>query len=211
MKRALIYSAACAAVFSTAPVTANPPIYIPVFKKLPGRMGNCVQLQVDAFTARQLTARPDFQGGHCVDNGYPISAPVPPVMVATPGGQASGRVFTKVPRDEMYDEDDDDLFQGAGAPTRPGLPIFGGDDDDFMQGPGNASPFGPFGGDDDDDINVGKVKGIVDKFKKIKGMFDKNDDDDEEVGWFGRNHCLNKCYESTNGLNCKSRCRNRRL
>merc|ERR1719313_998417 len=116
-------------------------------------------------------------------------------MVATPGGQASGRVFTKVPRDEMYDEDDDDFFQGAGAPTRPGLPIFGGDDDDFMQGPtgpgslspffggddddfmqgpgngpmqgpGNASPFGPFGGDDDDDINVGKVKGIVDKFKK---------------------------------------------
>merc|ERR1711968_378015 len=48
-----------------------------------------------------------------------------------------------------------------------------------MQGPGNASPFGPFGGDDDDDINVGKVKGIVDKFKKIKGMFDKNDDDDD--------------------------------
>jgi hypothetical protein len=35
--------------------------------------------------------------------------------------------------------------------------------------------------------------------------------DDEEVGWGGSTACLNQCYRTTNGLNCKSRCRNRRL
>ena len=154
MKKQLLYSAACAAAVGTVAAQAAP-VYTPVYvKQVVSGMPVCTQFSVDPFVATAMTTGDAaYKKGHCVLKGYPIAAPRPPALMNTPGGYVSGRLFTKVARDEMYDEDDDDdredddddFFQGAGAPTRPGLPIFGGDDDDLMQGPGNASPFGPFG------------------------------------------------------------------
>ena len=140
MRRALLYSAAACAL-TAASVSAQGPITLPVYSlhSRPG-MKTCAQFNVDAFIARAMVSKPNFHNGNCVNRGYTIAAPLAPIMITTPGGPASARLFTKVPRDEMEGQFD-------------------------MQGKGSRIPFG---GDDDDDLE--KVVGILEKVKGIKDL-----------------------------------------
>ncbi len=142
MRRALLYSAAACALTATS-VSAQGPIVLPVYS-LHTRSGmkTCAQFNVDAFIARAMVKKPNFHNGNCVNRGYTIAAPLAPIMVTTPGGPASARLFTKVPRDEMEAQFD---MQGKGSRT-------------------------PFGGQDDDDFDVNKITGIIEKIKGIKDL-----------------------------------------
>ena len=142
MRRALLYSAAACALTATS-VSAQGPIVLPVYS-LHTRSGmkTCAQFNVDAFIARAMVKKPNFHNGNCVNRGYTIAAPLAPIMVTTPGGPASARLFTKVPRDEMEAQFD-------------------------MQGKGSRNPFG---GQDDDDFDVNKITGIIEKIKGIKDL-----------------------------------------